>query len=214
MSDQLSLVEFRPKTTNLVGVMFEGIVCDSLVCLNPKLSIRSLLRCHGEPAVFPEPDRQSISFNRNLFVDFRHFENLVQYRLAAYTSEVRLYEDGFTAAQRMAFASDTDHVNNLVRTIQSRGGQVVFVSLPVTGPYIALQNSQHPRSQYWDRFAALTNALCVDGSDCAGHFACPDYSHLDGRDSPVFTSQLHAALVRRGVFAKCGETRLVPFPFR
>jgi len=105
----------------------------------------------------------------------------------------------------------TESVEPLVRAIQGRGGQVVFVRFPISGEYWKQISRLYPKKKYWDRFAAQSSAVCIHFQDVPGMrgFDCPDLSHLDARDAPRFTDALLDELVRRGVLP-AGEDRRGP----
>ena len=88
-----------------------------------------------------------------------------------------------------------------VRAVQARGGRVVFVRFPSTGPVGAAERTLYPRAENWDRLAAGTSAVAVHCDDlpCAGGLVCPDFSHLDAASADVFTAALLDELERRGV---------------
>lgn len=93
-------------------------------------------------------------------------------------------------------------VEQWVRAIQDRGGQVVFVQYPATGELLHYDEQVFPRAQYWDAFAAQTSAVCIHFQDepSLSGFACPDDSHIDRADAPRFTQGLTRVLEERGLF--------------
>ena len=198
--DQSDFVENHPGAREIAETVLCAMLHDSLVCSKASLSLRAPLCPPAGVQGLPKPGHISLTSDRNLFLDFSSFDNLDNHRRAEYQSELALYKQEFTPAVRKQFGADTLRVRDLVRRIRARGGEVVFVSLPISGPYLDLQNNQHPKSEYWDRFVGWVDAVCVDPSDLGGDLMCPDYSHLDGRSAPAFTSLLHAALLRRHVF--------------
>jgi hypothetical protein len=96
---------------------------------------------------------------------------------------------------------DIQRVEADVEMIRARGGEVVFVHLPVTGKLGELADQRYPRDRYWDRFAARTHAKTIYWRDVPGMatIECPDYMHLDQRDQATFTRALVAELQARGV---------------
>ena len=83
-------------------------------------------------------------------------------------------------------------LRDATKTIQARGGSVILLRMPSSGPHLALENQVCPREKFWDRIAAETQATTIYWSDVAplATFDTPDYSHLDGKDSPIFTKRL------------------------
>ena len=91
-----------------------------------------------------------------------------------------------------------------VAMIQARGGNVVFVRMPTCDERWAYDESVAPKTQYWDRFAAVTRATTIHFADYPrlSSFECPDTSHLDSSDGPRFTRALLDILVERGVIRR------------
>jgi hypothetical protein len=73
--------------------------------------------------------------------------------------------------------------------IKSRGGQVLFVRTPSSGPYLAAENEGFPRKKYWDQLLKITNCPGIHFADYPGidHFVCPEFSHLNHSDAIIFT---------------------------
>jgi hypothetical protein len=79
-----------------------------------------------------------------------------------------------------------------VRRIQSRGGRVVFVRMPTSGVQWSHTEVVAPKVEFWDAFAAQTSAITIHFKDYPelADIDCPDYSHIDKRDVPRFTTAL------------------------
>lgn len=79
-----------------------------------------------------------------------------------------------------------------VDTIRQRGGQVIFLRLPSSGPLRELEDTITPRAAVWDKLLAVTKAPGIhylDHPDLAD-FTCPEWSHLSADDSIEFTKRL------------------------
>lgn len=79
-----------------------------------------------------------------------------------------------------------------VDKIRSKGGRVIFVRLPSTGKLREVENKYTPRSEYWDRLLETTGAQGIhfeDHEELRG-FDCPEWSHLNRKDSTEFTRRL------------------------
>lgn len=135
--------------------------------------------------------------DRSRSADYRmaNLQRLRKKRMAGVTGSVAGLEPD-------AWLDEARAVEPFVRAIQARGGRVVFVRMPTSGPYLEVTELAAPRAQYWDRFAASTEAVTVHFQDhpSLAAFDCPDYSHLDMRDAPAFTSALVAVLRAQNVF--------------
>lgn len=104
----------------------------------------------------------------------------------------RLWKKGSAAWLRQAMLLEP-----YVRAIRARGGDVVFVRMPMTGVLEQSSDRSFPRARYWDRFAVATSARTLHTLDhpAMRGFRLPDDSHLDMRDAPGFTSGLVDAMV-------------------
>jgi hypothetical protein len=73
----------------------------------------------------------------------------------------------------------------------------------VSGSRAKLEDEQHPRSEYWDRFARRSHGRYVHSDDprLGTALICPEYSHRDGRDARIFRSRLCDFLSERGVLS-------------
>lgn len=83
-------------------------------------------------------------------------------------------------------------VKNDVDKIKARGGQILFVRTPSSGPYLMGETMGFPRAQYWDRLLAFTNCPGIHFADypAIAHFQCPEFSHLKPADAIIFTKNL------------------------
>lgn len=79
-----------------------------------------------------------------------------------------------------------------VDRIRARGGQIVFVRTPASGPMRMGEQMGFPREQYWDRILKETGSEGIHYLDypALSHFECPEFSHLSPKDAVVFTHQL------------------------
>ena len=83
-------------------------------------------------------------------------------------------------------------VSEWVQRIESRGGHVVFFREPVAGASLELDETNYPRSRYWDVAAKVLPTPVIDFRDLPEFikFAQPDTSHIDVEDIPRFTVAL------------------------
>ena len=82
-----------------------------------------------------------------------------------------------------------------VDRIRARGGDVVFVRPPSTGPYRMAENRKVPRARVWDALLAAANAegLHADDNSVESALFLPEFSHLTRACAKVYTD----AYVRR-----------------
>ncbi len=91
---------------------------------------------------------------------------------------------------------DLATLDDFVRRIQARGGQVVFTVLPVSGLRREAEERRFPRSVFWDKFAARTHAVTLhfaDQPELSG-FLCHDGSHLSSAPATDFTRSFTSIL--------------------
>ncbi len=79
-----------------------------------------------------------------------------------------------------------------VDLIKERGGQVIFVRTPSSGPYWEGEQKGFPRAVYWEKLLAGTGVNGIHFKDypAIDHFICPEFSHLKQADAVVFTRNL------------------------
>jgi hypothetical protein len=80
--------------------------------------------------------------------------------------------------------------------IKSRGGEVVFIRTPSSGPFFMGEGFGYPRAKYWDRLLAATGCKGIYFKDypAMSNLICPEFSHLQPRDAIVYTNGLIAAI--------------------
>ena len=86
------------------------------------------------------------------------------------------------------FAETARHIAK----IQSRGGKVVFLRLPVNGPLVDQEEKLAPKVATWDRLLKESNVPAIHFQEHAelSAFRCPEWSHLSAPDSVEFTRRL------------------------
>jgi hypothetical protein len=87
-----------------------------------------------------------------------------------------------------------------VDKIKSRGGQVLFVRTPSSGPFLVGESQGYPREKYWDRLLAVTDCPGVHFLDhkSMSNFQCPEFSHLTPADAVVYTKDLAKRMEEKG----------------
>lgn len=91
-------------------------------------------------------------------------------------------------------------VKERVDKIKSRGGQVVFVRTPSSGPFWMGEQKVFPREKYWNRLLSYTNTPGIHFSDYPpiAHYICPEWSHLSPNDAITFTTNFIPLLEEKG----------------
>jgi hypothetical protein len=79
-----------------------------------------------------------------------------------------------------------------VAKIRERGGHVIFVRLPVTGPLVEREEQLAPLAHTWQRLVHESKVPAINFADHAelSAFECPEWSHLSAEDSVEFTRRL------------------------
>lgn len=97
-----------------------------------------------------------------------------------------------------------DDVAGDVEAIRARGGEVVFVRAPSSGPFREVEGKAFPRERFWDPLLARTGAVGIHFEDHAAlqDVELPEWSHIRARDTDRFTrvliAHLRTALAERG----------------
>jgi hypothetical protein len=89
-------------------------------------------------------------------------------------------------------------VANDVAQIRARGGDVVFVRFPSSGPVYRSEERSFPRSLSWEpllRAANVTGVNFTDYPQLQG-YNLPEWSHMSAADAPRFTQALADLIVR------------------
>ena len=99
--------------------------------------------------------------------------------------------------------------------IQQRGGQAVFVRFPTTEQHWRLDERMAPRARFWDELAGVAGAPTIHFRDLPTRYLdCPDTSHFDQRDAPVFTAALVRELMRQGLLPERPQPESLKIPDR
>jgi hypothetical protein len=83
-------------------------------------------------------------------------------------------------------------VRQSIEKIRARGGQVIFVRTPDSGPIRKASHASYPRNLYWNRLLLYTHCEGVHFEDYAetANFICPEWSHLSSEDAIIYTKHL------------------------
>ncbi len=88
-----------------------------------------------------------------------------------------------------------------VAAIAARGGRVVFIRLPSSGPLRVLERKRMPPEKVWEPLLRETGApgIHFESYEELRGFTCPEWSHLSAPDSVVFTRRLIAVMQSRAL---------------
>lgn len=98
----------------------------------------------------------------------------------------------FGPADNRSFLENLNLLKVWIERIRQRGGDVIFLNMPVSGFVQMTDNQRYPRADFFDRVTPITGAASIHFADFPemAHFACPDGSHLDYRDKKPFSKAL------------------------
>jgi hypothetical protein len=94
-------------------------------------------------------------------------------------------DDDLARAAAVVIASTKADIDQ----IRARGGDVVWVRPPSTGPILDIERTRYPRQQVWDRLMHETGSFGVYFEDYPNmrNFNSSDWSHLTKSSALVFT---------------------------
>lgn len=151
--------------------------------LNPYRVLKTVLS--GE---LPQPPYYYMYPDRTRMMDFSKVD--VQKVIANGLKGVTSLGQG--SVSKTLFMEMAAKMEEDVVRIQSRGGRVIFVRMPTSGVQWAHTEATSPKQEFWDAFAAQTSAITIHFKDYPelASIDSPDYSHIDKRDVPRFTTAL------------------------
>jgi hypothetical protein len=152
-----------------------------------------------EMPIFP-PDFGRVKYNRQEYMTERFVQDTAQ------QNKVRGIWDFFRSLSKdpPVWGRKLDSifavVKNAVDKITKRGGQVIFVRTPSSGPFLMGEKMSYPRERYWDPLLTITNCAGIHFEDypAIAHFECPEFSHLKQADAIVFTKEFFRILKEKG----------------
>ncbi len=91
-----------------------------------------------------------------------------------------------------ALADNLQNVKEDVEKIRKRGGDVIFLRTPSSGPLPALEAKAFPKREYWNKLLATSGCKGIYYADypAISHLICPEYSHLKPSDAVIYTKNI------------------------
>jgi len=91
-------------------------------------------------------------------------------------------------------------IKQSVDRIKKRGGDVIFVRTPSSGPFWEGEQMGFKREKYWDALLTVTGCKGIHFKDYeeTAHFICPEWSHLAPKDAIVYTKHFITVLEEKG----------------
>ena len=154
---------------------------------------------NSDPLPFPwefdltQADRQSKMHER--FVKDTNLQNQVRMIWSSLGRAMKSPPPAGATLDSMFAAVKAD-----VDKIKAKGGDVLFVRTPSSGPFLAGELQGYPREKYWDRLLTETNCPGIHFRDyeSLAHFQCPEFSHLSPADAVVFTKSIVPIMEEKG----------------
>ncbi len=199
MSEYLDVSRNRISLDRRVNRAASAWLQDKLVFLSAEVGSLAVIRHVIDTGRLPFPRYIATHYDRSRSADFTLWRGPDSPEIRQ--RRVLRWAQKWGISDVRAWAKRTSQVEPLVRRIQQRGGNVVFLAMPITDAFLTMNERVYPKAKYWNRFAAETNGVPVHYLDVPAmrDLNCPDSSHLDERDSPRFTRALLDELNRRGV---------------
>jgi hypothetical protein len=170
-------------------------------------SLNSLLGAipvHERPEVYGGPnfpqDFGKVSFERQtLMTDKFVADTNLQNQVKSIWGEFRKRSKDVPVTGA-ALDSIINSVKSCTDRIIARGGKIIFVRTPSSGPYLAGERMGFPREKYWDKLLSVTKCPGIHFEDypAIAHFVCPEWSHLAPKDAIVFTKNFISILEEKG----------------
>ena len=179
-------------------------VTRNFVFSDPHYSIRNMIVNQIEYGkLMPKTDYEITRANRQLEFDFSLFsdDQLVEMQSRSRRAFISRLGDGESKSPKR-WRDGITIQNQAVERIISRGGQVLILRLPTSGPLLRAEQEHFPREAYWDDLAAHFPSATVmhfSDYDALSAFETPDGNHLDHRDAEEFTAALIDVAILEGV---------------
>lgn len=175
---------------------------ENFAFLQHNLGLKTLLKSLAKGQL-PEPFYLQTYADRSRAADYSKMQDLAGHkeervrrmRAAAEKEPPQSFED---------WQDDLKTVAGWVRSIQSRGGQVIFIRFPTSGEHWELDERRYPRVKFWNRISELTKAPTFHFQDIEGMstYDLPDTSHLDAKDREAFTRKMQNAFEQAGLLSQ------------
>ena len=96
-----------------------------------------------------------------------------------------------------------NEVKTNIDKIRSRGGKVILVRTPSSGPFAMGEEKKYPKEKYWKQLVAFTQTDGIHYQDnpVTKVLTCPEWSHLAPKDAVIFTKHLVQSLEQKNWFS-------------
>lgn len=193
--------------TQRASFWLNGLLESQLVFLDKEnLSLNAqldALEIPSRPGVFMMPifplDFQRNTYDRQMYMTERFVADTnLQRRVSniwAFFAQMGMKAPPMPAEELDAIFQATKDATDKIR---ARGGEVLFVRTPSSGPALIGENMGFPREKYWERLLATTGCPGLHFADYPpiAQFVCPEDSHLSPQDAITFTRHFIQILER------------------
>ena len=190
-SQRASFILNKPLENTFVFLDKDGFALNALL---DKLQIPS------RPGVFMFPifarDFGRTKFNRQDFMGRPFLEDPAQQKQQQDIWGSFSRANRFPPVSGPPLDSIMQAVTTSIEKIKARGGEIIFVRTPSSGPFLAGEQKGFPREKYWDRLLAETKCDGIHFLDYPqiSNYNCPEFSHLSPTDAIDFTKKFFAIL--------------------
>ncbi len=185
---------------NMINRAIATYIQSHIVLINPRLNIKDVAIRFFKSKELPNPWYLITLNDRSILADYSMLD-IDSHRTMRINRRRDFYR---TMVQQTPeeWLKQAVIIETYVNKIQNRGGRVVFVRFPTSDEHLELDEKYFPKKYYWDRFSKVISATTVHFQDIPEmrNFHCPDTSHLDKRDAPLFTKALLNDLSKQGIF--------------
>ncbi|MFC1719831.1 hypothetical protein ACFL00_01655 [Pseudomonadota bacterium] len=167
--------------------------------LSPQLGLQQIVEAYQNQHLFPQPFYVKGNLDLSKSGDYSEQEtsNLVEHFVS--DKEQNYIEQ--PPMSLAVFDQQIDNLNQYIKAIQDRGGQVILLRMPTDKGHWKLDEQYYPYQQYWQRLERRSLAPALHFKQIPGldQFSLPDSTHLDQSDAPQFTRILFDYLTSQGL---------------
>lgn len=195
--DEKHRIEYPLRMPERLEAVGGALVLDMLSMRNPNTGLFAVFESAVRNGRLPPIEYFTMRADRTVELDFRHFKDTW---VSSETKAEWLYSKQ-PRLEKGALDDELREIDDFVRRIRSRGGEVVFVRMPSSGTRLAIEEDLYAKADFWDRFSHDISGRWLHFTELAGitGLKCPDESHLDFRDVQLFTDTVVDELLLRRV---------------
>ncbi len=153
------------------------------------------LQVKSRPGVFMFPifprDFERTRFDRQCYMTPAFVTDTNQHNQVRAIWQILAFADPTPPITGAPLDSLLETVKTAIDKIKARGGKVIFVRTPSSGPFWAGEQQGYPREKYWDKLLTYTHTEGIHFMDdpATNHYFCPEFSHLTPSDAIDYTKQ-------------------------